>query len=70
MASYASIEYVYFFSLHDLSKQRADSVNGKKIYAEPVSNTGEMKGVLWLYLDFFSHTFYSTIQICRLLLFS
>lgn len=53
MASYASIEYVYFFSLHDLSKQRADSVNGKKIYAEPVSNTGEMKGVLWLYLDFF-----------------
>lgn len=26
--------------------------------AEPVSNTGEMKGVLWLYFDFF--TYFST----------
>lgn len=36
-------------------------------YAEPVSNTGEMKGVLWLYLDFFHIFFYTallTIQIC------
>lgn len=74
---YASTEHVYF-SHYDLSREKKSSAETQSManifYAEPVSNTGEMKGVLWLYLDFF--TYFSTqhcwlSQICtRTLLWS